>query len=72
MHWQEPVALGVVVMTAALLVWRWLRRRPGVRSAAGCGCGCPGAGAGRSGEQVTYRARKGQRARWIVRTARLS
>lgn len=73
MEWQEPVALGIVVLTAGLMLASRLRTRSRARfpgASRSCGCACPGAPAAAPPPQITYRARRGQRPRVIIRECR--
>lgn len=64
--WQQIVALAIVAVTAALLVWSRVRRR---RFKFGrdthCGCSAPGATAPKS--SIIFHGRKGETPRVIVK-----
>jgi hypothetical protein len=65
MDWQQIVALGIVAVTAVMLVRARLRRRPGkLPCDAQCGCS---ATAQPPRESVVYRARKDGRREIIVK-----
>ncbi len=60
MNWQTPAALGVVALTAAILLWRRFRpRKFSFHRDTGCGCSSPGVRpptvvvAGKRGERPT-------------------
>jgi hypothetical protein len=65
--WQQAIALGIVAVTAALLVRSRLQRG---KSKLPCdaGCGCSHA-ATPPRETVTYRTRKGERPQIIVKSS---
>lgn len=64
MDWQQPVALGVVVVTAGLIVWRWVRPRPwDFHRETGCGCG---SSSGSKPPSVLVTGRRGERPRVTV------
>lgn len=66
MDWQEITALLIVAGTAAAFAWaRWRRRRFNFARDTHCGCASPAAAAPQS--SITYRARKGERPRVIVK-----
>lgn len=64
MDWQEIVALIIVATTASLLLWQKFRpRKFNFQRDTHCGCSAGGSG---PRESITYRARKGERARIVV------
>ena len=71
MNWQEPVALGIVGLTALAFAWRPLRRRFGPRRLGdvldtACGCSTRGSG-GRCPPSVKVSGRRGERPRVEIR-----
>lgn len=66
MDWQQLVALGIVAVTAAMLLWGRVRRRKfSFERQTHCG-GCA-AGHPSPQHSIVFRARKGERPRIIVR-----
>jgi hypothetical protein len=62
MDWQQMVALGIVAVTAALLLWSRARRRKfSLQRDTHCGCSSSNAGAGASKSSIVFHARKGER-----------
>jgi hypothetical protein len=67
MDWQQIAALGVVALTAGLFVRAKLRRRKfSFERHTHCGCA---AGGSRRQESIVFSARKGGRARIIMKTS---
>jgi hypothetical protein len=65
--WQQLISLGIVAGAAALLVWGKLRPQRGLSTRGHGHCGCSRMNSPSSGGSLRYEARKGQRARLIVR-----
>jgi len=69
MDWQQLAALGIVGVTAALLLNSWLRRRKlkfSFERDTHCGCGTPSRSTGRQ-PSIIFRARKGERPEILVK-----
>jgi hypothetical protein len=67
MDWQQLVALTIVGITAAVLLWtRFRPRKFRFGRDAHCGCGCA-ASHPSSQPSVIFRARKGERPQMVVR-----
>ena len=63
--WQQPIALLIVAVAAALLLWRQFRPRRPLEGKRGAGC-CAATGSSPQGS-IVFRARKGERRQIIVR-----
>jgi len=70
MDWQEPVALGIVVLTAGCFLWSRLRPKKPFQPDTHCGCHAPGAGSTGNQPSMVFKARKGKRPQIIVRNQR--
>jgi hypothetical protein len=66
MDWQKIAALGVVAATAGLFLWAKLRRRK-FSFERHTHCGCSTAGAPGAGTSIIFSARKGGRAKIIMK-----
>jgi hypothetical protein len=66
MDWQQLMTLGIVAGAAALLLWGKLRPHRAFPRSHGH-CGCSRMVSASPGSSLRYEARKGQRARLIVR-----
>jgi hypothetical protein len=66
MDWQKIAALGVVAATAGLFLWAKLRRRK-FSFERHTHCGCSTAGASGAGTSIIFSARKGGRAKIIMK-----
>jgi hypothetical protein len=65
-NWQTAVALLIVALAAAGLLWGMLRRRKfNFQRDTHCGCSMPNPSA--SGSSIVFHARKGERPRIIVK-----
>lgn len=64
MDWQQLVALAIVAIAAALLLWRWLRPRKPFSGRAGTCCGAP---ASPTQGSIVFHARKGERRKIIIK-----
>ena len=65
MDWQQPMALGVVALTAGVFLWRRFRpRKFQFHRDTGCGCASP---SGPPPPSVTVRGRRGERPQVIVK-----
>ena len=66
MDWQQLVALLIVAVAAALLVWGRVRRRKfQFGRATHCGCSSPAGSAPKS--SIVFHARKGEQPRVVVK-----
>jgi hypothetical protein len=66
MDWQQFIALLIVAVAAALLVWSRVRpRKFQFGRDTHCGCSAPGVAAPKS--SITFHARKGERPRVVVK-----
>lgn len=66
MNWQTPVALGVVALTVAIVLWRRLRpRKFNFHRDTGCGCSAPGV----RPPNVVVEGRRGERPKVTVKSA---
>jgi len=66
--WQQVTALGIVGLTAAILLWSKFKPRPAKFSLerdTHCGCHSPGHSASRS--SMVFRARRGERPQVVVK-----
>ena len=66
MDWQQLISLAIVAGAAALLLWGKLRPHRGLARSHNH-CGCSRMASESPGTALRYEARKGQRARLIVR-----
>ncbi len=65
MNWQEPAALGIVALTAAIFAWRRFRpRRFSLQKDTACGCASRPGGATPPGFTVT--GRRGEQPRVVI------
>jgi len=63
MDWQQMAASSIVAVTAAVFLYSWMRpRRFDFKRDTHCGCA-----AAAPGQSIVFHARKGQRARVIVK-----
>jgi hypothetical protein len=68
MDWQQLASLGIVGMTAALLILSWLRRRSSKFSfQRDTHCGCSSPGYSHRQPSIVFRARKGERPQILVK-----
>lgn len=66
MNWQTAVAMLIVALAAAGLLWGLLRRRKfSFRRDTHCGCAAPSHSA--SASSIIFHARKGEQPRIIIR-----
>lgn len=66
MDWQQNVALAIVGLTVAIMLWSWLRpRKPSLGMKRHCSC-CAGSDSP-SQTSVVFRAKKGERPRVIYK-----
>jgi hypothetical protein len=65
-NWQTAVALTIVALAAAGLLWGMLRRRK-FSFQRNTHCGCSGSNPRIGGSSIIFRARKGERPRIIVK-----
>jgi hypothetical protein len=65
-NWQTVISLLIVVLAAAGLLWRMLRRRK-FRFQRDSPCGCATPARGGAGDSMVFRVRKGERAQIIVK-----
>lgn len=67
MDWQQPVALAIVGITAALFLWNQFRpRRAGIFRSGHCGCSS--ASSLNRPATIIFRARRGERPQIVTRT----
>jgi hypothetical protein len=68
MDWQQMLALLIVFFTAAAFLWAKLRtRRFALAKDTHCGCAASKAGRIGPGQSIRFQARKGERARIVVK-----
>lgn len=66
MDWQQIVALLIVALAVALLVWGRVRRRK-FQFGRDTHCGCSSPAAGTSQSSIIFHARKGEQPRILVK-----
>jgi len=66
-NWQTVVALTIVALAAAGLLWPLLRRRRKFNFERDTHCGCSAPNHSASGSSIIFHARKGERPQIIVK-----